>query len=56
MPLTADLEQIGWRKKISYQSPFLGAVFFRPLSNNGRISSNCSLVISLGYFFLMVLV
>ena len=42
-------------QNISYKSTFRGAVFFFPLSNIPRICSNCALVMSLGYFFLIFL-
>ena len=42
-------------QNISYKSTFRGAVFFFPLSNIPRICSNCALVMSLGYLFLIFL-
>ena len=42
-------------QNISYKSTFRGAVFFFPLANIPRICSNCALVMSLGYFFLIFL-
>ena len=43
-----------WRKITSDKSTFLGAVFLRPLSNIERSCSNCSFVMSLGYFFFIL--
>ena len=52
---TMETEFMDTVQKTSYKSTFLGAVFFRPLSNKGRICSNCSFVMSPGYCFLILL-